>query len=93
MPLSAGVNSVKRPTASNFLGACKGGGWLLFTVRRPCFFGSLKVFKMGDSYEVQEVSVDTSPAVSPNPVEPLYFMAGFIAGLIFISLFKGRWFL
>ena len=48
---------------------------------------------MGDSYEVQEVSVDTSPAVSPNPVEPLYFMAGFIAGLIFISLFKGRWFL
>ena len=47
---------------------------------------------MGDSYEVQTVQNDT-PAVSPNPVEPLYFMAGFIAGLIFISLFKGRWFL
>ena len=48
---------------------------------------------MGDSYEVQQVANDSSPAVSPNPVEPLYFMAGFIAGLIFISLFKGRWFL
>lgn len=48
---------------------------------------------MGDSYEVQEVANDSSPVVSPNPVEPLYFMAGFIAGLIFISLFKGRWFL
>ena len=48
---------------------------------------------MGDSYEVQEVNSDTSSAVSPNPVEPLYFMAGFLAGLIFISLFKGRWFL
>ena len=48
---------------------------------------------MGDSYEVQEVNSETSPEVSPNPVEPLYFMAGFIAGLIFISLFKGRWFL
>ena len=48
---------------------------------------------MGDSYEVQEVENDPSTAVSPNPMEPLYFMAGFIAGLLFISLFKGRWFL
>ncbi len=48
---------------------------------------------MGDSSEIQQVESGDSPAVSPNPVEPLYFMAGFIAGLIFISLFKGRWFL
>jgi len=48
---------------------------------------------MGDSLEVQEVSNDSTSASPPNPVEPLYFMAGFIAGLIFISLFKGRWFL
>ena len=49
---------------------------------------------MGESSELQEVSANDSSTVSPdNPMEPLYFMAGFIAGLIFISLFKGRWFL
>ena len=48
---------------------------------------------MGDSSEIQEVESGDSSELSPNPVEPLYFMAGFIAGLIFISLFKGRWFL
>ncbi len=48
---------------------------------------------MGDSNELQEVPNDPASAVPNNPVEPLYFMAGFIAGLIFISLFKGRWFL
>ncbi len=49
---------------------------------------------MGDSYEVQP---DTDTGVSSGggsaPLEPLYFMMGFIAGLIFVSLFKGRWFL
>ena len=48
---------------------------------------------MGDSFEVQEVVTSDPSPDSQNPVEPLYFMAGFIAGLIFISLFKGRWFL
>ena len=48
---------------------------------------------MGDSYVVQEVADDSSAVVPQNPMDPLYFMAGFIAGLIFISLFKGRWFL
>ena len=27
------------------------------------------------------------------PFEPIYFMLGFIAGILFINLFKGRWFL
>ena len=50
---------------------------------------------MGESSEVQftEGSENDPSGVPLNPIEPLYFMAGFIAGLIFISLFKGRWFL
>ena len=49
---------------------------------------------MGDSSEIQVVQgSDSGGADSFPPMEPVYFMLGFIAGLIFISLFKGRWFL
>ena len=74
----------------------KGGGRILFSVS-PSFF-SLPVLgvSMGEGSEIQisdNTENDVSGGVPQNPVEPLYFMAGFIAGLIFISLFKGRWFL
>ena len=51
---------------------------------------------MGEGSEIQieeNSGTSDSSGVPLNPIEPLYFMAGFIAGLIFISLFKGRWFL
>ena len=48
----------------------------------------------GEGYEVQNTS-ETPLGGSPDsaPFEPIYFMLGFIAGILFINLFKGRWFL
>lgn len=43
--------------------------------------------------EVQEVSSGEYNSPDSAPFEPIYFMMGFIAGILFISLFKGRWFL
>lgn len=43
--------------------------------------------------EVQAVDNSGAASFDGVPFEPIYFMMGFIAGLIFISLFKGRWFL
>ena len=45
--------------------------------------------------ELQQSNQDVVYGTNGNniPFEPIYFMLGFIAGLIFISLFKGRWFL
>lgn len=55
---------------------------------RPSFF---KRGFMGS--EVQTVENSGAASFDGVPFEPIYFMMGFIAGLIFISLFKGRWFL
>ena len=96
MPLSAGVNSVKRPTASNvFLGVSRAADSSSLVFAALVFLPYLsRVLKMGDTYEVQNVGEGGSTSTVPeNPVEPLYFMAGFTAGLLFVSLFKGRWFL
>ena len=48
------------------------------------------------SYELQEVKEgsDSSPSYSSSgDLAPVYFMMGFIAGILFVNLFKGRWFL
>ena len=47
----------------------------------------------GESVELQNVEGSEVGSNGQVPFEPIYFMLGFIAGLIFISLFKGRWFL
>ena len=44
--------------------------------------------------ELQQVDNDSHAGMDGSaPLEPVYFMLGFIAGILFISLFKGRWFL
>lgn len=44
--------------------------------------------------ELQMVENEGQTGVDGSaPLEPIYFMLGFIAGILFISLFKGRWFL
>ena len=51
---------------------------------------------MGENQALEIQNTDSGGSVSyPDsaPFEPIWFMLGFIAGLLFISLFKGRWFL
>ena len=73
--------------------SCKGGYHPLLISAFAFFKGSVMDNEI-QGQEVQEVNQCMDYGTNGNvPFEPIYFMLGFIAGLLFISLFKGRWFL